>query len=153
MISPGRKSDQKCYVEELARFAVVIKEFCEVDGWLCCCLILEGKVMFRFRQSQHLLSDRLLSLAVRHMYIITYSTIKLLRKIVEVMCCHIKIKRILMVALLLILSDCRVAMNKLFKHFLRADWPQLLSACTKNQLSYVPSENFNLKRNRPRNLC
>ena len=32
MISHGRKSDKKCYVEELARFVVVIKEFCVVDG-------------------------------------------------------------------------------------------------------------------------
>ena len=48
------------------------------NGRMCCCLILKGKkkVMFRFRQSQHLLHC-LLSLAVR--YIITYSTIKSLR--------------------------------------------------------------------------
>ena len=32
MISHDRKSDEECYVEELARFAVVIKEFCVVDG-------------------------------------------------------------------------------------------------------------------------
>ena len=32
MISRGRKSDENCYVEELARFPVVIKEFCVVDG-------------------------------------------------------------------------------------------------------------------------
>ena len=36
MISHGRKSDEKCYVivEKLARFAVVVKEFCVaiVDG-------------------------------------------------------------------------------------------------------------------------
>ena len=32
MISHGRKSDGKCYVEELAKFAIVIKEFCVVDG-------------------------------------------------------------------------------------------------------------------------
>ena len=32
MISHGKKSDEKCYVEELARFAFVIKEFCVVDG-------------------------------------------------------------------------------------------------------------------------
>ena len=32
MISLGRKSDEKCYVEELARFAVAIKEFCVVSG-------------------------------------------------------------------------------------------------------------------------
>ena len=58
-----------------------------------------------------------------------------------------------MVALLLILRDCGVAAkNTLFKHFLRSDRPQLSSACTKNQLSNVPSEMFNLKRNRPRNL-
>ena len=57
-----------------------------------------------------------------------------------------------MVALLLILSDCGVAINALFKHFLRSDRPQLSSACTKNQLSHVPSEIFNLKRKRPRNL-
>ena len=58
-----------------------------------------------------------------------------------------------MVALLLILRDCGVAAkNTLFKHFLRSDRPQLSSACTKNQLSNVPSEIFNLKRNRPRNL-
>ena len=58
-----------------------------------------------------------------------------------------------MVALLLILHDCGVAAkNTLFKHFLRSDRPQLSSACTKNQLSNVPSEIFNLKRNRPRNL-
>ena len=58
-----------------------------------------------------------------------------------------------MVALLLILRDRRVAINTLFKHFLQSDQPQLSSACTKNQLSHVPSEIFNLKRNRPRNLC
>ena len=58
-----------------------------------------------------------------------------------------------MVALLLILRDCGVAAkNTLFKHFLRSDRPQLSSACTKNQLSNVPTEIFNLKRNRPRNL-
>ena len=57
-----------------------------------------------------------------------------------------------MVALLLILRDCRVAINALFKHFLRSDRPQLSSACTKSQLSHVPSEIVNLKRNRPRNL-
>ena len=58
-----------------------------------------------------------------------------------------------MVALLLILRDCGVAAkNTLFKHFLRSDRPQLSSACTKNQLSNVPSEIFNLKRNQPRNL-
>ena len=58
-----------------------------------------------------------------------------------------------MVALLLILRDCGVAAkNTLFKHFLRSDRPQLSSACTKDQLSNVPSEIFNLKRNRPRNL-
>ena len=49
-----------------------------------------------------------------------------------------------MVALLLILRDRRVAINTLFKHFLRSDQPQLSSACTKNQLSHVPSEIFNL---------
>ena len=32
MISHGSKSDEKCYVEELARFAIVIKEFCVVSG-------------------------------------------------------------------------------------------------------------------------
>ena len=54
---------------------------------------------------------------------------------------------------LLILRDCGVAAkNTLFKHFLRSDRPQLSSACTKNQLSNVLSEMFNLKRNRPRNL-
>ena len=57
-----------------------------------------------------------------------------------------------MVALLLILRDCRVAINTLFKHFLRSDRPQLSSACTQNQLSHVPREIFNLKRKRPRNL-
>ena len=57
-----------------------------------------------------------------------------------------------MVVLLLILRDCRVAINNLFKHFLRSDRPQLSSACTKNQLSHVPSEIFNLKRKWPRNL-
>ena len=58
-----------------------------------------------------------------------------------------------MVALLLILCNCGVAAkNTLFKHFLRLDRPQLSSACTKIQLSNVPSEIFNLKRNRPRNL-
>ena len=91
----------------------------------------------------------LLSLAVR--YIITYSTIKSFRKIAEVTCCDIKIKRNLMVALL-ILHDCRVAINTLFKHFVRSDRPQLLSVCTKSQLSHVLSEIFNLKRNRPRDL-
>ena len=57
-----------------------------------------------------------------------------------------------MVALLLILRDCRVAINTLFKHFLRSDRPQLSSACTQNQLSHVPREIFNLKRKRPSNL-
>ena len=58
-----------------------------------------------------------------------------------------------MVALLLIFRDCGVAAkNTLFKHFLRSDRPKLSSACTKNQLSNVPSEIFNLKRNRQRNL-
>ena len=57
-----------------------------------------------------------------------------------------------MVALLLILRDCGVTAKNTFKHFLRSDRPQLSSACTKNQLSNVPSEIFNLKRNRPRNL-
>ena len=32
MISHGRKSDEKCYVEERARFAIVLEEFCPVDG-------------------------------------------------------------------------------------------------------------------------
>ena len=54
--------------------------------------------------------------------------------------------------LLLILRDCRVAINTLFKHFLRSDRPQLSSACTQNQLIHVPREIFNLKRKRPRNL-
>ena len=51
MISHGRKSDEKCYmyVEELARFAVVKSG----QNIMCCCLILDGKIMFRFRQSQH----------------------------------------------------------------------------------------------------
>ena len=58
-----------------------------------------------------------------------------------------------MVALLLILRNCGVAAkNTLFKHFLQSDRPQLSSARTKNQLSNVPSEIFNLKRNRQRNL-
>ena len=65
--------------------------------------------------------------------------------------CHIKIKRNLMVALLLILRHYRVTINTLFKHFLRSDQSQLSSACTRNQLSNVPSKTFNLKRNRPRN--
>ena len=98
---------EKCYVEELARFAVVIKEFCVVDGIeLLFHLILEGKIMFAF-VNHSIYCHCLLSLAVR--YIITHSTVKSLRKIVEVMPCHIKIKRNLMVALLLILRDCRVA--------------------------------------------
>ena len=42
-------------VDELARFAVVIKEFCVVDGMVSCCWILEGKIV-SFRRSQHLLS-------------------------------------------------------------------------------------------------
>ena len=58
-----------------------------------------------------------------------------------------------MVALLLILRYCRVAAkNTLFKHFLRSDRPLLSSERTRNQLSNVPSEIFNLNRNRPRNL-
>ena len=57
-----------------------------------------------------------------------------------------------MVALLLILRDRRVPINTLFKHFLPSDQPQLSSACTKSQLSHVPNEIFNLKRNRRRNL-
>ena len=57
-----------------------------------------------------------------------------------------------MVALLLILRDCRVAINALFKHCLRSDRPQLSSACTKSQLSHIPSEIINFKRNRPRNI-
>ena len=64
MISHGRKSDKKCYVEELARFAVVIKEFCLVGRDIICCFlnfvfifILEViRLMFRFRQSHHYLS-------------------------------------------------------------------------------------------------
>ena len=59
-----------------------------------------------------------------------------------------------MVALLLILRDCGVvAKNTLFKHFLRSDRPQLSSACTKDQLSNVPSEIFNLKRNLHEQIC
>ena len=42
MISLGRKSDEKCYVEELARFAAVIKEFCVVSG-------TEYNLLFNFR--------------------------------------------------------------------------------------------------------
>ena len=42
MIFLGRKSDEKCYVEELARFAVVIKEFCVVSG-------TEYNLLFNFR--------------------------------------------------------------------------------------------------------
>ena len=119
---------------------------------MCCCLILESKVKLCFTFVDHSIDCHwLLSLAVR--YIITYITSKSLRKIVEVARCHIKIKRNLMVALLLILRDCGVpAKNTLFKHFLRSDRRQLSSACTKNQLSNVPSEIFNFKRNRPRNL-
>ena len=152
MIPHGRKSDEKCYVEELARFAVVIKEFWVVDGIV---LLFDtrrmSKVKLCFAFVDHsICCHYLLSLAVR--YIITYSTVKSLRKIVEVMCCHIKIIRILMVAVLLILHDCRVARNTLFKHFLRTDRPQLSPACSKNQLSHVSSEISNLKRNRPRNL-
>ena len=144
MIFHGRKSDEKCYVEELARFAAVIKEFCVLDG---CVVVWYSKVKLCFAFFDHnIYCHCLLSLAVRYS-IITYSTIKSLRKIVEVTCCHIKIKRNLMVALLLILRDCRVAINTLFKHFLRSDRPQWSSACTKSQLSYVPSEIFNLKRN------
>ena len=30
MFSHGRKNDEKCNVEELARFRIVIKEFCVV---------------------------------------------------------------------------------------------------------------------------
>ena len=56
-----------------------------------------------------------------------------------------------MVALLFILCDCQVAINTLFKHFLRSDRPQLSSACTENHLSHVSSEILNLKRNRLRN--
>ena len=134
-------------VEELARFAVVIKEFCVVDG---CVVVWYSKVKLCFAFFHHsIYCHCLLSLAVR--YTITYSTIKSLRKIVEVTCCHIKIKRNLMVALLLILRDCRVAINALFKHFLQSDRPQLSSACTKSRLSHVPSEIFNFKRNWPRN--
>ena len=39
MISHGRKSDGKCYVEALARFAVVIKEFCGM-GWNIICYVV-----------------------------------------------------------------------------------------------------------------
>ena len=35
MTSYGRKRDEKCHVEKLARFAVVIKEFCVVDAVKC----------------------------------------------------------------------------------------------------------------------
>ena len=116
---------------------------------MCRCSILEGKIICFAFVDHNIDCYWLLSLAVR--YIITYR--KLLRKIVEVTCCHIKIKRNLMVALLLILRDCRVAAkNMLFKHFLRSDRPLLSCECTRNQLSNVPSEIFNLKRNRPRNL-
>ena len=59
-----------------------------------------------------------------------------------------------MFALLLILRDCGVAAkNTLFKHFLQSDRPQLPSACTKNQLSNVPSEIFNLKRKIHKQIC
>ena len=51
-----------------------------------------------------------------------------------------------------VLQSSRVTIKTLFEHFLRSDGPQLSSACTKNQLSNVPSEIFNLKSNRPRNL-
>ena len=57
-----------------------------------------------------------------------------------------------MVALLLILRDCRVAINTLFKHFLRPARPQLSLSCTTNQQSNAPTEIFNLKRNRLKNL-
>ena len=57
-----------------------------------------------------------------------------------------------MIALLLILCDCRVPINMLFKYFLQSDRPQLSSACIKNQLKHVRREIFNLKRNWPRNL-
>ena len=115
------------------------------------CLILEDKIMFRFFNfvDYSIYCHCLLSLAV---IISSHEcTIKSFRKIVEVTCCHIKMKRNLMVVLLLILRDCRVAINMLFKHFLPSDQPQLSSACTKSQLSHVLSKIFNLKRNRPRN--
>ena len=118
---------------------------------MCCCSILEGKIISFAFVDHNIDCHWLLSLAAR--YIITNGTSKSLRKRVEVTCCHIKIKRNLMVALLLILRDCRVAAkNTLFKHFLRSDRPLLSSERTRNQLSNVPSEIFNLNRNRPRNL-
>ena len=57
MISHGRKSDEKCYV------AGRTSKICRCDkgilhsgrNIMCCCLILEGKVMFRFPRSQDLL--------------------------------------------------------------------------------------------------
>ena len=64
-----------------------------------CCLILEGKIMFRFRRSCSIDCHWLLSfIAVCYIMIITESTSKLLKKIVEMTCCHIKIKRNLMLA-------------------------------------------------------
>ena len=152
MISYGRKSDEKCCEEEVARSVRCCDKGILRSGRnVSCCLILGGKIMFSFRRSQHLRS--LPSVISSPLIIImTYSTSKSLRKILEVMGCHIKIKRNLMAAFLLILCDCRVAISTLFKHFLRSDRPQLSSACTKNQLSNVPREIFNLKRNRPRNL-
>ena len=118
MISHGRKSDEKCYgyVEELARFAIVIKEFCIVDEYnllLFDTRSCQVKLCFAFDHSIE--CHQLLLLAV--CYIITYCTSKSLRKIVKVTC-HIKIKRNLVVTLLLILCDCQVAINTLFKHFL-----------------------------------
>ena len=61
-----------------------------------CCSILEGKIICFAFVDHNIDCHWLLSLAVR--YIITYSTSKSLGKRVEVTCCHIKIKRNLMVA-------------------------------------------------------
>ena len=121
MISHGRKSHEKCYVEELATWT-------------------SSKIKLCFTFVDHSIDCHwLLSLAVR--FIIAYIGSKSLRKIVEMARCHIKIKRNLMVTLLLILRDCGVAAkNTLFQNR-----PQLSSACTRNQLSNVPSEIFNLK--------
>ena len=85
----------------------MIKEFCVVDG---ICVVCYSKVKLCFTFVDHSIDCHwLLSLAVR--YIITYITSKSLRKIVEVAPCHIKIKRNLMVALLLILRHVNIVLD------------------------------------------
>ena len=56
MISRGRKSDEKCYVAgRTSKIRHCDKGILRSGRNMCCCLILEGKVMFRFRRTQDFL--------------------------------------------------------------------------------------------------